>query len=279
MFLFSYRRLYLHRRCHLLGTLSFALSLTSASSLSPLSSSASSSSVLSRFRFFVRGSGCCGYGGCGEIDPKLAPGEAPGHPKLSQNRSRMSHGARERSEGVSGAPRERLGTSPACPGIVRRVPKGTPGRQKERPGASGSAPGRPKATPSGIRERKNRIVFARLVCKASSEQFFVDFGRFLLRLQSLRTLESAAPASENEGSPLRAESRVARSTHPRKTMKNDARFGRFGCVRRQIGSGFCRFGHFWRQGGAGFDRFGRTGRLEAPPSSLGRRSLGDFLRF
>ena len=214
MFLFSVRRLYLHRRCHLLGSLSFALSLTSASSLSPVSSSASLSSVLSRFRFFVRCSGGCGYGGCGEIDSKLAPGEAPGYSKLSQNRSRMSHGARERSEGVSGAPRERLGTSPACPGIVRRVPKGTPGRQKEHPGASGSAPGRPKATPSGIRERKNRIVFARLVCEASSEQFVVGFGRFLLRLQSLRTLESAAPVGKNRGSALRAASRVARTMQP-----------------------------------------------------------------
>ena len=178
MFLFSFRRLYLHRRCHLLGSSSFALSLTSASSLSPLSSSASSSSVLSRFRFFVRGSGCCGCGGCGELDPKLAPGEPPGHPKLSQNRSRMSHGARERSEGVSGAPRERLGTSPACPGIVWRVPKGIPGRQKERPGASGSALRRPKAMPSGIRKRKNRFFLACLVRDALSVRCFSDFRLF-----------------------------------------------------------------------------------------------------
>ena len=198
---------------------------------------------------------------------------------MNQNRSRTSHGSPDRSNDVAKALRERLGTSPACPGIVRRVSEGTPGRQKERPEASLSAPGRPKATPSGIRECKNRCPFAELGCEASSEYLFIDFGRIAIRLQSLRTRESAAPASENEGSPLRAVSGIARPTQPRKTMKNDVGFGRCGCIRRQIGIGFCRFGCVSRQRSVGFDRFGRTRLPEAAPSSQERRSFGDLRRF
>ena len=97
-----------------------------------------------------------------KIDRKSIPGEVPGHPKSIQNRSQdplgTPRGAQERPGGISGAPQERLGASPARPRSARRVTKGTPGRQKERPGASGSAPRRPKSTLSRVRERKNRVL-------------------------------------------------------------------------------------------------------------------------
>ena len=125
----------------------------------------------------------------------------------------------ERPEGVCRASRERPGASPVPSGSARRIAKGDRGRQKGHPGAPGSAPRRPKSTPSRVRERKNRVFFVLRVREASSEQLFVIFRRFLLFLQSLRTLESAAPASKNRGSALHAPSRVARAMQPRKTTK------------------------------------------------------------
>ena len=146
-----------------------------------------------------------------------------GHPKSIQNRSRdplgTHHGVQERPEGVSGASWEYLGASPACPGSARGVPESAPGRQKERPGALGSALRRLKSTPSRCHERKNRVFLARRVRKALPKQFFIDFPQFSVFLQSLRTLESAAPASKNRGSALRAASQVARARQPRKTIK------------------------------------------------------------
>ena len=92
-----------------------------------------------------------------KIDRKSIPGDAMGHPKSTQNRSRdplwTLRGAQERPKGVSGASRERLGASLASPGRTRRLSKGAPGRRKERQGAPGSAPRRPKSTPSRVRER------------------------------------------------------------------------------------------------------------------------------
>ena len=91
-----------------------------------------------------------------KIDQKSIPGDAPGHPKSTQNRSRdplgTPRGVQERPKGVSGASRERPGASPARSGSARRVAKGAPGRQKGRPGAPGSAPRRPKSTPSRVLE-------------------------------------------------------------------------------------------------------------------------------
>ena len=123
-----------------------------------------------------------------KIDRKSIPGDAMGHPKSTQNRSRdplgTPRGAQERPGGVSGASRERLGASPGRPRSARRVPKGAPGRRKERQGAPGSAPRRPKSTPSRVPERKNRVFFARLVHEPFSERFFYDFGRFRNRFSS-----------------------------------------------------------------------------------------------
>ena len=121
-------------------------------------------------------------------------------------------------------------------------------------------PRRPKAMPSRIRERKKTVFSMCLVCKASVEQFLADFVRFFVFLQSPRTLESTAPASKNEGSPLHAASRVTHAKEARKTTKNDVGFGRFGCIRRQIGTGCCCLERIRRQGGAGFHRFGRPRR-------------------
>ena len=158
-----------------------------------------------------------------KIDRRSIPGDAPGHPKSTQNRSRDHLGrprvVQEHPEGVLGASRERHRASPALSRRARRVTKGDPARQKVRPGAPGSAPRRPKSTPSRIRERKNRAFCMQRIRKALSKRFFVDFRRFSLFRRSLRTLESAAPASKNRGSALRAPSRVARAMQPRKTTK------------------------------------------------------------
>ena len=131
--------------------------------------------------------------GCHALATSLAKSTRKSMRKSVQNRSRRGpgapkidsesapgpfgtpHGAQERCESVSGASRERLGTSPARPGSAQRLPKDAPGRQKERPGAPWSAPRRPKSTPSGLRERKNRVFVARRVREAPSQRFFVDF--------------------------------------------------------------------------------------------------------
>ena len=126
---------------------------------------------------------------------------------------------KERPEGVSGASQEHPGASPASSGSAWRVSKGDRGRQKGHTGAPGSAPRRSKSTPSRVRERKNRVFFVLRVREASSEQLVVNFRRFSFFLQSLRTLESAAPASKNRGSALHAPSRIARTMQPRKTTK------------------------------------------------------------
>ena len=114
-----------------------------------------------------------------KIDRKSIPGEALRHSKSIENRSRdplgTLRGAQGRLEGVSGASRERPGASPARPGSARRIPKRDPGRQKERLGASGSAPRRPKSTPSRVRERKNRVFFARFARRPIFGRFSLDF--------------------------------------------------------------------------------------------------------
>ena len=126
----------------------------------------------------------------------------PWRPRASRRRLGSVSGA---SRSVPGAPRERAESRQGQPGTPERAP--------------GSVPRRPKSIPSPVRERKNRVFFVLRVREASSEQSFVSFRRFLLFLQSLRTLESAAPASKNRGSALHAPSRVARAMQPRKTTK------------------------------------------------------------
>ena len=158
-----------------------------------------------------------------KIDRKSIPGDASGHPKSTQNRSRdplrTPRGVQERPEGISGASRERLGASLARPGSAQEASKGAPGGQKARLGAPGSAPRRPKSIPSRVRKRKNRVFLAQRIRKAPSERFFIDFCRFSGFLQSLRTLESTAPASKNKGSALCAASRVAHALQPQKSTK------------------------------------------------------------
>ena len=141
---------------------------------------------------------------------KSIENRSPETPRGTQNRSRdplrTPRGVQERPEGISGASRERLGASLARPGSAQEASKGAPGGQKGRLGAPGSAPRRPKSIPSRVRKRKNRVFLAQRIRKAPSERFFIDFCRFSGFLQSLRTLESIAPASKNRGSALRAAS-------------------------------------------------------------------------
>ena len=123
------------------------------------------------------------------------------------------------SKSVPKASQERSGTSAARPGSARRVPKGAPGRQKMRPGGSGSLSRRPKSMPSQARNRKNLVFRARLVREAVSERSRTNFGRFSVSLQSLRTLESTAPASKNKGSALSGASRVVHAMQLQKSTK------------------------------------------------------------
>ena len=85
-------------------------------------------------------------------NPKSIPGQAPGLPKSTQNRSRALLGRPVAAKSGQGASREHLGASPARYGGTPRVSKDAPGRQKERPGVPGSAPRRPESTPSRVRE-------------------------------------------------------------------------------------------------------------------------------
>ena len=144
--------------------------------------------------------------------PKSESKSLPGPSRETPWRERAS---RRRLRSVSGASR-------SVPGVLRECLenlKGRPGTQKGHTGAPGSAPRRSKSTPSRVRERKNRVFFVLRVREASSEQLVVNFRRFSFFLQSLRTLESAAPASKNRGSALHAPSRIARTMQPRKTTK------------------------------------------------------------
>ena len=134
-----------------------------------------------------------------KIDRKSMPGEALGHPKSTQNRSRdplgTHHGVQEHPEGVSGASWECLGASPACPGSARGVPESAPGRQKERPGALGSVLRRLKSTPSRCRERKNRVFLARAFAKHRRSNFssiFVNFRFFCKVCEPLKVLRLPA---------------------------------------------------------------------------------------
>ena len=107
------------------------------------------------------------------------------------------------------------------------------------------------------RTNTTRCFFAMLVHEAPSERFFVDFRRFSLFRRSLRTLESAAPASKNRGSALRAPSRVARAMQPRKTTK----------IGPKIDPKSSKIASRGRSG----DIFGRLWSLEAARSSDSKR--------
>ena len=93
------------------------------------------------------------------------------------------------------------------------------------------------------------------------ERFFVDFCRFSVFSQSLRTLRSTAHASKNRGSAHRAASRVARAMLPRKTLKIDPEI----YPKSSKISGFRRI---WRYVGVGIDRFGLLGGRAASDSTV-----------
>ena len=138
------------------------------------------------------------------MNPKSIPGypEALGTP----------HDIQERPAGVSGASGHVPGTFQERPESPRRrlgTPKRPPGKVRERA----------KSLLSHARKRKKTTFCAQSVHEASLDQFFVNFGGFSICRQSLRTLESTAPASKNKGSALCAASRVAHALQPRKSTK------------------------------------------------------------
>ena len=73
------------------------------------------------------------------------------------------------------------------------------------------------------RSDKRQSSYALLVRELSMGRFFDEMGRFSALPRRLRTLQSTAPASKNEGSAYRAARRVARTMLPRKTMKIDCK--------------------------------------------------------
>ena len=120
--------------------------------------------------------------------------------------------------------------SPERLGSVPERPRRPPGVQGESPRATGDArkgnlerlgARRGDQTRRRVASESGKIKFSSCCAFAKHRRsnclsFFVDS---LLFLQSLRTLESAAPASKNKGSALHAPSRVARAIQPRKTTK------------------------------------------------------------
>ena len=75
------------------------------------------------------------------------------------------------------------------------------------------------------RSDKRQRSYAQLVREPSSGRFFDELGRFSALSPRLRTLQSTAPASKNEGSAHRAARRVARTMLPRKTTKIECKIG------------------------------------------------------
>ena len=75
------------------------------------------------------------------------------------------------------------------------------------------------------RSDKRQRSYALLVRELSSGRFFDELGRFSALSPRLRTLQSTAPASKNEGSADRAARRVARTMLPRKTTKIECKIG------------------------------------------------------
>ena len=67
--------------------------------------------------------------------------------------------------------------------------------------------------------------YAQLVREPLSGRFFDELGRFSALSPRLRTLQSTAPASKNEGSAHCAARRVARTMSPRKTTKIECKIG------------------------------------------------------
>ena len=138
-----------------------------------------------------------------KIDPrrrlgalKIAPGTLSGHPVASKSVPKAS---RERLGSVLGRPWR----GPGAPKKPLRVPREARKGALERLGARQGGQNRYQVA-SG--SEKIEFFLAQRIRKAPSERFFIDFCRFSGFLQSLRTLESIAPASKNKGSALRAAS-------------------------------------------------------------------------
>ena len=75
------------------------------------------------------------------------------------------------------------------------------------------------------RSDKRLSSHAPLVRELSLGRCFDELGRFSASSLRLRTLQSTAPASKNEGSADRAARRVARTMLPRKTTKIECKIG------------------------------------------------------
>ena len=119
-------------------------------------------------------------------DPKLLPGEAPGHPKSSPNRSQdvlgTPRGTQERSGGLSGAARERAGSvlarprrAPGAHGDPPRTPWEARKSARERPGARRGYQNR-RAVASG----NEKIDF--LSCVSCAKRHRADFSPIFVEL-------------------------------------------------------------------------------------------------
>ena len=106
------------------------------------------------------------------------------------------------------------------------------------------------------RSDKRQRSYALLVREPSSGRFFDELGRFLASSPRLRTLQSTAPASKNEGSAYRAARRVARTILPRKTTK----------IERKIGPKSIEVGRSGYIEAPKSIEVGRSGSVEAPKS-------------
>ena len=149
------------------------------------------------------------------MNPKSIPGYPKSTPDQPGEALGTPHDIPEHPAGVPGASGHVPGTSQERPEIL----EGGSGHQKDRRERFGSVPRRPKSLLSHARKRKKTTFCAQSVHEASLDQFFVNFGGFSICRQSLRTLESTAPASKNKGSALCAASRVAHALQPRKSTK------------------------------------------------------------
>ena len=102
---------------------------------------------------------------------------------------------------------------------------------------------------------------------SSSKLSFVEFDRFFVGPQSLRILESTAPASKNRRSARCAARPAAHATAPRKMTKIHPGIDHFECIWPQGGIGFRCFESIRQSNDVGFDSFGRMAskrRFQAP---------------
>ena len=148
----------------------------------------------------------------------IASRQVPGAPKIDL---KSLPGAFRAPLGAQEAPRDHPERSRHAPGSSWDRPGSVPGAPGESPSpaqgarkSAGSAPGRPKSTPRRLRERKKRVFCVRHVCASFMERSFNDVCRFSDFSQNARTLQCTAPASQNQGSTLRAARRSARAMRP-----------------------------------------------------------------